>query len=53
METSMLSMHHSKVAMDIQNHEKQMFCEQLKRTQQRIDATLNNFFASMDRKSIS
>ncbi len=51
MEASMLSMHQSKSALDVQNHEKQRLCKNIKMTQG-INATLNSFLASMELKNL-
>jgi hypothetical protein len=52
MEASMLSMHQSKFVLDVQNHEKQSFCKNIKVTQQGINVTLNSFLASMELKNL-
>lgn len=51
MEASMLSMHQSKFVLDVQNHEKQKFCKNIKVTQG-INVTLNSFLASMELKNL-
>jgi hypothetical protein len=52
MEASMLSMHQSKSMLDVQNHEKQKFCKNIKVTQQGINVTLNSFLARMELKNL-